>query len=186
MPGILRSRVGFTGGSTEFPTYRNLADHTETVDFDFDPTVVSYSRLLELFWELHDPTTKTTNQYMSAIFYHNDEQKRLAEESKKAQAKVHSVPITTKILPAKVFYNAEDYHQKYLLRQHRGLVRGLGLSDAELIKSFTACRLNGYVGGYGNLDTFEKDLPLLGLTKEQEDYVRQQILNPDNSVGCSR
>jgi len=186
VPGILRSRVGFTGGSTEFPTYRNLADHTETVDFDFDPTIVSYSRLLELFWELHDPTSKTSTQYMSVIFYHNDEQRKLAEESAKAQILLHTQPITTKIVRAQTFYNAEDYHQKYLLRQHKSLLRSLGLSDAELIVSYVACRLNGYVGGYGNLAGFEKDLPTLGLTEQQEDYVREKVLHPDNNVGCSR
>jgi len=82
-------------------------DHTETVELHFDPKQTSYSKLLKMFWENHDPTRCASRQYMSAIFYHNDEQKQLAEESKDEQQKRISQKIVTKIAPAETFYNAE-------------------------------------------------------------------------------
>ena len=83
-------------------------DHTETVQIRFDPTVTSYSEMLKLFWENHDPTRCASRQYMSAIFYHDSTQKRLAEESKKAAQKRNKKPIMTKIKRAETFYNAEE------------------------------------------------------------------------------
>lgn len=135
--GVIRTRVGFTGGSTEFPTYHNLwafnsfrhiifcqclwffvdwhaiilfcsADHTETVDVEYDPKVTSYNKLLNLFWNSHDSTACHSRQYMSAIFYHNEEQKQQAEETKQVHQKKKMRPIATKILPAQTFYNAEE------------------------------------------------------------------------------
>ena len=82
-------------------------DHTETVEMDFDPKQISYSQLLKMFWENHDPTRCASRQYMSAIFYHGDEQKRLAEESRDEQQQKISRKIVTKIAAAETFYNAE-------------------------------------------------------------------------------
>lgn len=83
------------------------ADHTETVEIQYDPTVTSYERLLKMFWSNHDSTTCHTRQYMSAIFYHSDEQKTLALESKEVHQKQKMKKVVTKILPAQTFYNAE-------------------------------------------------------------------------------
>jgi len=99
--------VGFAGGTKEAPTYRSLGDHTETVELEFDPEVTSYSDLLDMFWSNHDPTTLCSRQYMSAIFYHSDQQLALAQESLKEAQLSNRSPITTLILPAKEFYNAE-------------------------------------------------------------------------------
>ncbi len=83
-------------------------DHTETVEIQFDPKVTSYSKMLKLFWENHDPTRCTARQYMSAIFYHDATQKKLAEESREARQKQLSMKIMTKIAEAETFYNAEE------------------------------------------------------------------------------
>ena len=83
-------------------------DHTETIEIEFDPKVTSYSRMLELFWENHDPTRCASRQYMSAIFFHGDEQKKLAEKSKEEEQKKRSKEIVTKIHKAEAFYNAEE------------------------------------------------------------------------------
>jgi len=129
-----------------------------------------------MFWSNHDSTACHSRQYMSAIFYHGEEQKELAEQSKLAHQKQKMRKVQTKILPANRFYDAENYHQKYLLRnQARGLCQSLQLSDKLLISSHVACKLNGYVAGYGSDDQFDKDVSKLGLSKDQEEYVRQAI-----------
>ena len=83
-------------------------DHTETVEITFDPKVTSYSNMLEMFWENHDPTRCASRQYMSAIFYHNDTQKKLAEDSCAARQEELRKKIATKIVKAETFYNAEE------------------------------------------------------------------------------
>ena len=89
-------------------------------------------------------------QYMSVIFYHDEQQKKLAEESLKSAQSENKSSITTQILPAETFYNAEDYHQKYMLRKHDWLIKVLKLDNESLITSSLAARINGYVGGYGD------------------------------------
>ena len=131
IPGVLSTRVGYAGGQTEKPSYRDVcSDHTghaEVVEVVFDPTKTSYADLLNVFWENHDPTTLNRQgpdvgtQYRSAIFFHSPEQKRAAEESKASleAAGRFRRPIVTQIEPASTFWEAEDYHQQYL--EKRGL-----------------------------------------------------------------
>ena len=129
--GVTSTRVGYLGGQTENPTYKDVCTdrtgHAEAVEIDYDPSKVRYSDLLKVFWENHDPTQLNRQgpdwgtQYRSAIFYHSPEQATEAQSSKEALEKVHrySKPITTQIVPAVTFYPAEDYHQQYL--EKRGL-----------------------------------------------------------------
>src|SRR5438552_16251835 len=129
--GVKDATVGYLGGTLENPTYKDVCTgrtgHAEVVQLVYDPTQVTYEKLLDVFWENHNPTTLNRQgpdvgtQYRSAIFYHSDEQKRIAEESKAkltASGKF-SRPIVTEITPASAFYKAEDYHQRYL--EKRGL-----------------------------------------------------------------
>ena len=128
-PGVTATRVGYTGGHTENPTYRevcsHLTGHAEAVEVEFDPEQISYGDLLELFWSMYNPTTPnrqgpdTASQYRSAIFVHDDDQRRLAEASKEAVQARFAAPVTTEITPAPRFYEAEDYHQRYY--EKRGL-----------------------------------------------------------------
>lgn len=167
---MVRTRVGYAGGAKQHPTYRSLGDHTETVQVDYDPTVISYGELLEVFWASHDPSRAAwSRQYMNVIFYDNDEQKRLAEESKTRVAATLGKPVQTAILPATEFTLAEDYHQKYYLRQAAGLWREVGprfpkLDD--LVNSRAAARLNGYVAGLGSPAQLEEELAGLGLSPD--------------------
>ena len=122
--GVTSTAVGYMGGNLKNPTYDDVCTdktgHAEVIQIEYDPKKVSYEKLLEIFWENHDPTQlnrqgpDTGTQYRSVIFYHNEQQKKLAEDSKKNQKQKYTKPIVTEITKAKEFYRAEEYHQKYL------------------------------------------------------------------------
>jgi peptide-methionine (S)-S-oxide reductase len=177
MPGVVRTQVGYAGGTTQDPTYYNLGDHTETIHIEYDPTQVTYEELLNVFWNSHSPTSKPwSRQYMSIIFYHDEEQKRLAIETRdREEAKIQG-RIYTEIVPAAEFYAAEDYHQKYRLQQAPDLVQELRAiyPDAEdFVASTAAARVNGYVGGNGTLEQLQEELDSLGLSEAG----RQKLLD---------
>lgn len=175
--GVIRTRVGFAGGTTENPTYHSIGDHTEAIEIDYDANEVSYSELLDLFWKNHDPTARTSKQYTSLIMYHNQEQKELAEKTLKEEEKNKSAYIVTKILPATKFYDAEDYHQKYRLQQHPSLMKAIDLVPGNKLKSsHLAARLNGYVVGRGGLAQFDAEVSRLGLDEKTADYIRKLVL----------
>ncbi len=123
--GIIDTTVGYTGGKTPSPTYEqvcsDLTGHAESVEVLYDPQQVSYEELLEVFWNLHNPTTPNRqgpdvgSQYRSAIFYHTPKQRAAAEASKQRLASrgQHKRPIVTEIVTASIFYRAEEYHQRY-------------------------------------------------------------------------
>lgn len=131
IPGVAETKVGYSGGSYENPTYRDVCrgdtGHTEVVQVRYDPDQLSYESLLDAFWQCHDPTQVNRQgpdfgyQYRSVIFWHSDRQRTVAEASKqRLQASgAHASPVATAIEPASVFYDAEEYHQKYL--EKRGL-----------------------------------------------------------------
>jgi len=123
--GVKSTQVGYIGGQLPNPTYEEVCTdktgHAEAVQVEYDPDEISYEDLVEIFWKNHNPTTLNRQgpdigiQYRSAIFYHNDTQKEIAEKSKQTLDKSgeHENPIVTEIVPAPIFYKAEEYHQKY-------------------------------------------------------------------------
>jgi peptide-methionine (S)-S-oxide reductase len=123
--GVIATAVGYSGGHFERPTYEQVCTlntgHAEAIRVIFDPKVVSYETLLDVFWKIHDPTTKDRQgpdvgkQYRSVIFYHNDEQKAaaLASKEKLEKSGTFKNPVVTEIVPVSDFYMAEDYHQQY-------------------------------------------------------------------------
>ena len=129
--GVVATTVGYGGGTTTNPTYRDVCSHTtghaEVVEVEYDPARVSYDDLLSVFWQEHDPTQLNRqgpdvgDQYRSVIFYATPEQRAAAEASKQRLEQSHKYrrPIVTQIVPAETFYRAEDYHQQYL--EKRGL-----------------------------------------------------------------
>src|SRR5690242_7108390 len=131
VPGVISTRVGYTGGNLHNPTYKDVCTdrtgHAEAVEVDYDPAKVRYEQLLDIFWENHDPTQLNRQgpdwgtQYRSAIFFHSPEQEQAARTSKdKLQNSGRfGRPVVTQIVPATTFYEAEDYHQQYL--EKRGL-----------------------------------------------------------------
>ena len=131
LEGVRSTRVGYTGGRTEHPTYEDVCTgrtgHAEAVEVLYDPAVIRYEDLLRTFWENHDPTTPNRQgpdvgeQYRSAIFFHSPEQEAAARKSRDEleASRRYRRPIVTQLVPASAFYPAEDYHQQYL--QKRGL-----------------------------------------------------------------
>lgn len=129
MDGVISTQVGYMGGHLENPTYEDVCTdktgHAEVVHIEFDPEIVSYEKLLEVFWNNHDPTQLNRQgedvgtQYRSVIFYHNEAQRCVALASKERleRSGKYDKPIVTEIVPAQTFWRAEEYHQKYLVKK---------------------------------------------------------------------
>lgn len=128
LPGVISAVSGYSGGTKENPTYKEVCTgqtgHAEVILVEYDPGIISYDKLLDFFWTMHDPTTLNRQgpdvgtQYRSGIFYFNEEQKKSAERSKKKmdESGAYSNPIVTEITKASTFYKAEDYHQQYFCK----------------------------------------------------------------------
>jgi peptide-methionine (S)-S-oxide reductase len=129
LEGVTATRVGYSGGTLENPTYEDVCSHTtghaEVVEVAYDPELVSYEQLLEVFWRKHDPTQLNRqgwdigDKYRSVVFVHDDEQREAALRSKADEQSSWKAPIVTQIEPAQTFYEAEDYHQQYLEKRGR-------------------------------------------------------------------
>ncbi len=129
--GVVSTSVGYTGGSTKDPTYEEVCTdrtgHAEAVEVVYDPDVVTYEELLDLFWSIHDPTTRNRqgpdvgSQYRSVVFYHDPEQKAaaLAKMNELQRSGIYKREIVTEIVPASEFYRAEEYHQRYFEKHGR-------------------------------------------------------------------
>jgi peptide-methionine (S)-S-oxide reductase len=145
IPGVMATTVGYTGGTTANPSYRQVCTgntgHAEAVEVDFDPAEVTYERLLDVFWASHDPTTLNRQgwdlgtQYRSAIFFTDPAQQAAATASLLARQEMRRKPIVTEITPASAFYPAENYHQQYLEKRgqascHVGLTSAQPVIDA--------------------------------------------------------
>ncbi len=181
---MIRTRVGYAGGSTIDPTYQQIGDHSETVQIDYDPRVITYQQLLGVFWQAHDPVFPPySRQYRSAIFYTTENQKQLAEKSKLETESRLGQTVFTDIEKLNQFYIAEDYHQKYYLRETPVLLQELAAIYPEapqIMNSTAAARLNGYLAGYGTTETLQKELDNLGLSE-----AGQQQLVEITSTGLS-
>jgi peptide-methionine (S)-S-oxide reductase len=129
LEGVTRTRVGYSGGRLENPTYKDVCSHrtghAEVVEVSYDPERVSYDQLLDVFWGKHDPTQRNRqgwdigDQYRSVVFFHDRKQQEAALRSKAQEQADRSAPIVTQIEPAETFFEAEDYHQQYLEKRGR-------------------------------------------------------------------
>lgn len=127
-PGVLNTEVGYTGGSVDNPTYENHTGHAEAVEIEYDTEVTSYKKLLDFFFQIHNPTTLNQQgndkgtSYRSTIFYGSDEERREAEDFIKIvnDSKRWDNPVVTTLEPLTVFYKAEDYHQDFLVKNPGG------------------------------------------------------------------
>jgi peptide-methionine (S)-S-oxide reductase len=163
----------------DHPSYRNLGDHTEAVQVDFDPQRISYSELLAIFWDSHRPTSQPrSRQYLHAIFYHDEQQAQQALASKAAVEHKLGRPVRTEVLPLRSFTRAEDYHQKYMLKRDKALMEELSRifpDHRDLVDSTAAARLNAYMGGYGSQTQFDREIDSLGLSPENRAKVANLV-----------
>lgn len=156
LPGVLRTRAGYAGGVRVNPDYHSVGDHAETVEVEYDPSLISFQYLVKVFWANHDPTQvfgqgpDVGAQYRSVIFTQNDEEAAVALKTKTLEQVKFGAQseVVTEILPLGVFYPAEAEHQKFELRRKPQLLQLLGdISDEELMSSILATKLNGYAAG---------------------------------------
>jgi peptide-methionine (S)-S-oxide reductase len=175
---VIRTRVGYAGGAKANPTYHTLGDHSESIQIEYDPNQISYGELLDIFWNAHNPTSRPwSRQYASLVFYHDEAQRKLAVETK-AQQEAKRGTIFTEIVPAGTFYPAEDYHQKYYLRNTYDLMQEFNAiyPDADdFAASTAAARVNGYLGRYGTCEQLQEELDSLGLTSAGQDKLEQSV-----------
>lgn len=167
--------MGYAGGSTPNPTYRNIGDHAEALRLHFDPSEIRFGDLLKMFWSGHDPLFTKASQYRASLFCADEVQ--LAEANRSAEAVSASLgqPVTTPILLETRFYPAEDYHQKWRLRQQRELFDAMLQnypSEAALIASTAAAKANGYLGGRVDPAVLARDVDRLGLPTAHRDALR--------------
>ena len=153
------------------PAYHNIGDHAETIQIEFDPAKISYKEMLGMFFSQHNAcATPWSRQYMSAIFYHSAEQKKLEQEAREKQGTNARGKVATEISECKDFWPAEDYHQKYVLR-NSDLMRefkAMYPKESDFVKSTAAARVNAYLSGAGKLEDLKADLPNLGLSDEAQ------------------
>jgi peptide-methionine (S)-S-oxide reductase len=167
--------VGYTGGSQPDPTYHQLGDHTESFQVDYDPTRLSYETLLGWFWKEADPSERPySRQYMSAVFYADEAQQRLALATGRRAMAGRSGPMLLPILPLATFYRAEDYHQKYYLRRYTDLMREFSASsEREFEDSTVAMWLNACVDGQLKREDLEALFEPLALSEADLQRVRR-------------
>lgn len=163
LPGIVRTRVGFSGGNSPYPTPRNKKDHTETVQLDFNPEVISYHTLLNHFFLNHNPNRKKyrDREYISIILYHSEEQRQIAEKIKKEQESFKKTDIQTEITLFENFTMAENRQQKWHIKRVAKAMEELKKiyqTEEEFIHATLPARLNSHAKGYGNLEETKKEI----------------------------
>ena len=170
MDGVIRTRVGYAGGTTADPTYHNIGDHIETLEIDFDADIINFEQIVDIFWKSHNPVIYSwKRQYMNAIFFHDEIQKEIILKSKEQLTSQLKGQINTKVIPYEKFYLAENYHQKYHLQNVPVLLndyKKIFTSTEQFIDSTSACRVNGLLIGHGSVDDFDSDIGKLGLSEQ--------------------
>jgi peptide-methionine (S)-S-oxide reductase len=145
-----------------------MGDHTETLEIDFDPNIISYEDLLEEFWKNHNPlSSRTSRQYMSILLYHDEIQYEWALKTKSKWEDILKGEVQTEIVPYTEFFIAEDYHQKYYLKRRPSTIETLSSlypTHEDLVNSTLPARLNGFVKGYGTLEEIKKEINEWGLS----------------------
>ena len=164
---MIRTRVGYAGGRTNSPNYSNLGNHTETVQIDYNPEFITYSQLLNIFWNSHQPTKQShSRQYKNVVFFHNKKQQLQAMESKIDLEQKINKTVKTGVMPLNSFTMAENYHQKYYLKNHalkKEIMRIYPLHK-DFVDSTAAARLNGYIGRNGSREQLSREIESLGLS----------------------
>ena len=171
--------MGYAGGTTARPTYRMIGDHTETLQLEYDPAIVSFVDLLHVFLDEHDPTRPPwSRQYMSIVFCHDESQRLQATEVLARYERRTGRAVHTRIEGPPGFTLAEGYHQKYYLQATRPLMQEMQRSYpdlASIVDSTAAARLNGIMGGFATRRDAEAVMGMLGLSVEGEAWLRRYL-----------
>lgn len=170
--------MGYAGGSTSAPTYHSIGDHSETIEIDFLPEVVSYADLLAVFLRSHNPCRAAFRpQYRSAVFYRSGAQRSVADASLQQAARERDQAIETAVEEHQGFTLAEDYHQKYLLcREAPVLAEFLAIypESDRFLHSTAVTRANAFCGGHG-AELVDSDLPRMGLSESSQARLRAAL-----------
>lgn len=164
LPGVIRTQTGYAGGTTSQPSYRDMGDHSEMVQLNFDPEILSFEDILRIFWNNHNPVNINDykgRQYRSMVLYHNEHQKDKVEQIIRERVQEGKGKPETEISPYAAFYPAEERHQKYYLHRYPNAVDKLSSiypSHLERVDSTLAARLNGLAKGYTNLSQIKQEI----------------------------
>jgi len=185
----VRTRVGYAGGTSPSPTYEAIGDHSEAIEIEFDPRLISYRELLAVFWKAHDPAYRSVSrQYRAAIFWSGDEQRRLAEQSRQLAERSDPRGVLTTLEPLRSFTPAEDYHQKYYLRSVREIAAAyqrIFPDGHDFAASTATARVNGFLGGHGGPVRLSEEIESLGLVGAARAELEQIVQKMHPSESCA-
>lgn len=187
MQGVWRTRVGYTGGSTDVPEYHNLSDHTEAIQMDFDPTVFSFEKLAELFCRRHGPGSKTRKQqYMWAFWYHSDEQADAIRSAQQRAIGEFGANLDLHVAPVMPFYRAEDRHQKHQLHRSPLMAefRRMYPRFHDIVDSTAAARVNGLLAGKGDVSLLSREVTDYGISLDALSALVPQALTAAGIDAC--
>lgn len=181
LPGVMRTRVGYAGGTVPNPTYRQMGDHTETVQIEFDPAILAYEDVLRNFWRNHYPNRDEYKgrQYISLLRVHDSEQEAAATRVKAEMEEELGEAIETEIAPFTDFTRAEERHQKYYLKRYPKTLDQLGAlyEDLQFLEgSVLAARLNGFVKGYGNRESLIQEIRQWDVGEEDRQWLAAELM----------
>ncbi|MDV6378317.1 peptide-methionine (S)-S-oxide reductase [Sporosarcina sp. GW1-11] len=183
LPGVIRTRVGYAGGTTEAPTYKTIGYHTETVEIDFDPDIIRFEEILFHFWRNHYPNRDQYKgrQYLSSLRYRDEKQKSMMEQVKAKMEVELGELIETEITRLDHFTLAEERHQKYYLKRYPGVLEQLKdfyPLEELLLNSTFATRLNGFVKGFGTREQIVADIKSWNIPE----ITRQQVIEKFSNI----
>lgn len=181
LPGVIRTRTGYAGGTSNSPTYRQMGDHTETIQVEFDPVQISFEEIVREFWRSHYPNRDAYKgrQYISLIFWQSEAQRLSLEKLKKEKEQQLNEPVETEIRPFDGFTEAEERHQKYYLKRYPKALEQLAElypEDSLLTRSTFAARLNGFVKGFGSRQQLLEEIGEWPIADKHRALLRQVLL----------
>lgn len=178
--GVVRTRTGYAGGTSPNPTYRRMGDHSETVEMDFDPGGIGLDRIMEVFWDHHNPVNINHykgDQYKSIVFYRGERQLETIRQVKE-RMEPGKGELETAIEPFSRFYLAEEKHQKYYLKRHPDALEklcGLYPDPDDLSRSTLAARLNGLAKGYTNRELILNEIAEWRVSPAERDRMTETV-----------
>jgi peptide-methionine (S)-S-oxide reductase len=178
MEGVVRTCVGYAGGTTPAPTYDDIGDHIEAVRLEFDPSAVTYADLLGVFWSRHDPARAPfKRQYQTAVFPQTDAQAEAARRTAEQVGAALNGAMATEVIEGASFTRAEGYHQKHTLQHHDRIVRAFRRmlpGEEGFVDSPAVALANGYAAGHRPPERLSEDLPRMGLAGGPADALRER------------